>query len=48
MTLVDLSEEMLAVSRELNPECEHLQGDMRTLRLGRTSTPSSCTTPSST
>jgi trans-aconitate methyltransferase len=27
---------MLAVSRELNPECEHLQGDMRTLRLGRT------------
>jgi SAM-dependent methyltransferase len=36
MTLVDLSEEMLAVSRELNPECEHLPGDMRTVRLGRT------------
>lgn len=36
MTLVDLSAEMLAVSRRLNPECEHLQGDMRTLRLGRT------------
>jgi SAM-dependent methyltransferase len=35
MTLVDLSEGMLAVSRELNPECEHLQGDMRDLRLGR-------------
>jgi SAM-dependent methyltransferase len=35
MTLVDLSEEMLAVSRRLNPECEHLLGDMRTLRLGR-------------
>jgi SAM-dependent methyltransferase len=35
MTLVDLSEEMLAVSRRLNPECEHLTGDMRTLRLGR-------------
>jgi SAM-dependent methyltransferase len=35
MTLVDLSPEMLAVSRRLNPECEHLQGDMRTLRLGR-------------
>ena len=35
MTLVDLSEQMLAVSRELNPDCEHLQGDMRTLRLGR-------------
>ncbi|MFL6063410.1 MAG: class I SAM-dependent methyltransferase [Friedmanniella sp.] len=36
MTLVDLSPEMLAVSRQLNPECEHLLGDMRTLRLGRT------------
>jgi SAM-dependent methyltransferase len=36
MTLVDLSEEMLAVSRALNPECAHLRGDMRTLRLGRT------------
>lgn len=35
LTLVDLSEEMLDVSRRLNPECEHLQGDMRTLRLGR-------------
>lgn len=36
LTLVDLSEEMLTVSRELNPECEHHQGDMRTVRLGRT------------
>jgi len=36
MTLTDLSEDMLAVSRELNPDCEHLHGDMRTLRLGRT------------
>lgn len=36
MTLVDLSEEMLAVSRQLNPECEHDRGDMRTVRLGRT------------
>jgi SAM-dependent methyltransferase len=36
MTLVDLSAGMLEVSRRLNPECEHLQGDMRTLRLGRT------------
>jgi SAM-dependent methyltransferase len=36
MTLVDLSDDMLAVSRKLNPECEHLPGDMRTLRLGRT------------
>jgi SAM-dependent methyltransferase len=35
MTLVDLSAEMLAVSRELNPECEHRQGDMRAIRLGR-------------
>ena len=35
LTLVDLSAEMLAVSRELNPECDHVQGDMRTIRLGR-------------
>jgi SAM-dependent methyltransferase len=35
MTLVDLSPGMLAVSRELNPECEHIQGDMRSVRLGR-------------
>jgi SAM-dependent methyltransferase len=35
LTLVDLSEQMLAVSRELNPECVHLRGDMRTVRLGR-------------
>jgi SAM-dependent methyltransferase len=35
MTLADVSEDMLAVSRELNPDCEHVRGDMRTLRLGR-------------
>ena len=35
LTLVDLSEQMLAVSRRLNPECTHHQGDMRTVRLGR-------------
>ncbi len=35
MTLVDLSPEMLEVSRDLNPDCEHWGGDMRTLRLGR-------------
>lgn len=35
MTLVDLSDQMLAASRRLNPECEHHLGDMRTLRLGR-------------
>jgi trans-aconitate methyltransferase len=33
--LTDVAEEMLAVSRRLNPECEHMLGDMRTLRLGR-------------
>jgi len=36
MTLVDLSKDMLTVSRRLNPECNHYQGDMRTIRLGRT------------
>ena len=36
MTLVDLSEDMLKVSARLNPECTHRQGDMRTVRLGRT------------
>jgi len=35
-TLTDVSEDMLAVSRGLNPECEHVAGDMRDLRLGRT------------
>jgi SAM-dependent methyltransferase len=35
MTLTDRSEQMLDVSRGVNPECEHLQGDMRTLDLGR-------------
>jgi trehalose synthase-fused probable maltokinase len=35
LTLLDLSPEMLAVSQRLNPECEHIQGDMRTARLGR-------------
>jgi SAM-dependent methyltransferase len=35
MTLADLSQDMLNLSRTLNPECEHIQGDMRTIRLGR-------------
>lgn len=35
LTLVDLSESMLEMSRRLNPECEHLQGDMRSLQLDR-------------
>ena len=35
LTLVDLSEAMLEMSRRLNPECEHLHGDMRRLALDR-------------
>jgi SAM-dependent methyltransferase len=35
LTLTDLSPQMLGLSRDLNPECEHIEGDMRTLRLGR-------------
>ena len=35
LTLTDRAPGMLAVSRALNPECEHLVGDMRSLRLGR-------------
>jgi trans-aconitate methyltransferase len=34
MTLADISPGMLAVSRQLNPQCEHVLGDMRSLRLG--------------
>ena len=35
MTLLDLAPAMLDLSRSLNPECEHVAGDMRTVRLGR-------------
>jgi SAM-dependent methyltransferase len=35
LTLVDVSPDMLRVSRALNPECEHALGDMRSVRLGR-------------
>ena len=35
MVLVDRSPGMLRVSRALNPDCEHIEGDMRTARLGR-------------
>ncbi len=35
-TAVDLSEGMLENSRKLNPGVTHIQGDMRTVRLGRT------------
>ncbi len=33
LTGVDLSEEMLALARQANPECSYMQGDMRTVRL---------------
>lgn len=35
LTLVDPSPGMLSHSRALNPQCEHIEGDMRTIRLGR-------------
>jgi len=35
LVLVDRSPGMIEVSRALNPECEHLLGDMRTVRLSR-------------
>ncbi len=34
-TLVDFSPRMLALSQTINPECEHLEGDMRSARLDR-------------
>ncbi|MCY3801061.1 MAG: class I SAM-dependent methyltransferase [Chloroflexi bacterium] len=33
LTLSDLSPEMLDASRQINPELEHIQGDMRSLRI---------------
>jgi len=36
VTGVDISENMLALARELNPEVTYLHGDMRTARLGQT------------
>jgi hypothetical protein len=35
MVLVEPSAGMRAVSRALNPECEHVEGDMRSVRLAR-------------
>ncbi len=35
VTLTDIAPEMLAISLAVNPGREHIQGDMRTLRLGR-------------
>jgi SAM-dependent methyltransferase len=35
LTLVDISPSMLDLSRTINPECEHIVGDMRRVRLQR-------------
>ena len=35
LTLTDRSSEMLAISKQLNQDCEHICGDMMTLDLGR-------------
>lgn len=36
MTLVELSPRMIEMSKKINPELPHMQGDMRTVRLNRT------------
>jgi SAM-dependent methyltransferase len=36
LTLTDISGEMLTESKKQNPELEHIEGDMRALRLGKT------------
>lgn len=36
VTGIELAPAMLELARELNPDVEYLEGDMRTLRLGRT------------
>lgn len=36
LTLVEPADRMREISRVLNPECAHVSGDMRTVRLGRT------------
>ena len=36
LTLVEPSPGMLELSQALNPGCEHVEGDMRSVRLGRT------------
>jgi ubiquinone/menaquinone biosynthesis C-methylase UbiE len=33
LTLTDIAPGMIRVSQEMNPECEHIVGDMRTIRL---------------
>jgi len=44
LTLVDLSPDMLAVSRALNPECDHVEGDCAPSGWVASSTRSSSTT----
>jgi trans-aconitate methyltransferase len=34
VTGVDISKDMLTLAKKLNPECQYLDGDMRTVRLG--------------
>ncbi len=36
LTLSDISEDMLAISKRINPECEHRHGNMKTLQLNKT------------
>jgi SAM-dependent methyltransferase len=36
LTLTDIAPAMLDLSQTLNPDCEHVLGDMRSVRLGRT------------
>jgi len=35
LTLTDISSAMISMSQQLNPECEHIIGDMREINLGR-------------
>ena len=35
LALTDISKDMLEISQRLNPECDHIQGDMRNLRLNK-------------
>lgn len=36
ITLSDISESMLGISKKMNPECAHFLGDMRNIRLNQT------------
>ena len=35
LTLTDISPDILRLSKNINPECKHIAGDMRTLRIGQ-------------